>query len=95
MQNKISKVINVILTIAIIALALNVYQMKQQLDDQITDSSKSIDKINASITATKVHEVELEAKDVAMSALLADLIIKIQEQGQSLDELSAKQTKKK
>lgn len=95
MQNKISMVINVILTIAIIALALNVYQMKQQLDDQITDSSKSIDKINASITATKVHEVELEAKDVAMSALLADLIIKIQEQGQSLDELSAKQTKKK
>ncbi len=95
MQNKISKVINVILTIAIIALALNVYQMKQQLDDQITDSSKLADKINASITATKVHEVELEAKDVAMSALLADLIIKIQEQSQSLDELSAKQTKKK
>jgi len=30
-----------------------------------------------------------------MSALVADLIIKIQEQGQSIDEILAKQTKKK
>jgi|GEM_PF-1366765 len=95
MQIKTSKIFNIALTVATLALALNAYQMKQQLDDQIQGSSKSVDKVNASITAIKAHEVELEAKDVAMSALVADLIIKTQEQGQSIDELLAKQTKKK
>jgi uncharacterized membrane protein YidH (DUF202 family) len=95
MQIKTSKIFNIALTVAILALALNAYQMKQQLDEQLQGSSKSIDKINASIAAIKAHEVELEAKDVAMSALVADLIIKTQEQGQSIDELLAKQTKKK
>ena len=95
MQIKTSKIFNIALTVATLALALNAYQMKQQLDDQIQGSSKSVDKINASVAAIKAHEVELEAKDVAMSALVADLIIKTQEQGQSIDELVAKQTKKK
>lgn len=95
MQIKTSTIFNIVLTAAVLALALNAYQMKQQLDNQLQGSSNSVNKINASITATKAHEVELEAKDVAMSALVADLIIKIQEQGQSIDEILAKQPKKK
>lgn len=95
MQIKTSTIFNMVLTLAIVALVINAYQIKQQLDDQLLNSSNSVDKINASIAAIKAHEVELESKDVAMSALLADLIIKTQEQGQSIDELVAKQTKKK
>ncbi len=95
MQIKTSTIFNMVLTLAIVALVINAYQIKKQLDDQLLNSSNSVDKINASIAAIKAHEVELESKDVAMSALLADLIIKTQEQGQSIDELVAKQTKKK
>lgn len=95
MQIKTSTIFNMVLTLAIVALVINAYQIKQQLDDQLLNSSNSVDKINASIAAIKAHEVELETKDVAMSALLADLIIKTQEQGQTIDELIAKQTKKK
>ena len=95
MQIKTSMIFNMVLTLAIVALVINAYQIKQQLDDQLLNSSNSVDKINASIAAIKAHEVELETKDVAMSALLADLIIKTQEQGQTIDELIAKQTKKK
>jgi demethoxyubiquinone hydroxylase (CLK1/Coq7/Cat5 family) len=95
MQIKTSTIFNMVLTLAIVALAINTYQIKQHLNDQLLESSNSVDKINASIAAIKAHEVELETKDVAMSALLADLIIKTQEQGQTIDELIAKQTKKK
>lgn len=95
MQIKTSTIFNIALTAVVLALALNAYQMKQQLDNKLQGSSNAVNKINASITAIKAHEVELESKDVAMSALVADLIIKIQEQGQSIDEILAKQTKKK
>ena len=95
MQIKTSTIFNIALTAVVLALALNAYQMKQQLDNKLQGSSNAVNKINASITAIKAHEVELESKDVAMSALVADLIIKTQEQGQSIDEILAKQTKKK
>jgi len=95
MQIKTSTIFNIALTLTVAVLALNASQMKQLLYNQVQGSSNSVDKINASITAIKAHEVELEAKDVAISALVADLIIKTQEQGQSIDEILAKQTKKK
>jgi hypothetical protein len=95
MQIKTSTIFNIALTAVVLALALNAYQMKQQLDNKLQGSSNAVNKINASITAIKAHEVELESKDVAMSALVADLIIKTQELGQSIDEILAKQTKKK
>jgi hypothetical protein len=95
MQIKTSKIFNIALTVAILALALNAYQMKQKLDEQLQGSSSSVEKINVSITAIKAHEVELATKDAEMSALVADLIIKTQEQGQMIDELLALQTKKK
>jgi hypothetical protein len=58
MQIKTSTIFNIALTVTILALALNAYQMKQQLDDQLQGSSNSVNKINTSITAIKAHEVE-------------------------------------
>ena len=95
MNSKVSMAINVVLVITILGLALNALQTTQQLDGQVTDSKNSIDAINASITAIKVHESELQEKQNASAALISDLIIKTQEQGQIIDELVAKQTKKK
>lgn len=95
MQTKISTAINVVLAIAVIALTINAYDMKQQLDSRLLDSSNAVDKINASITAIKTHEVEQETKSAAAAALTADLIIKTQEQGQIIDDLVAKLPKKK
>jgi hypothetical protein len=69
--------------------------MKQQINSQGHNSSDSIDKINASLFAIKAHELEFETKDASTSALVADLIIKTQEQAQSIDTLLANQTKKK
>lgn len=95
MQIKTSQIFNLAFTGAILALAINIYQMKQQLDEQLLGSSSSIEKINASINAIKEHEVELVTKDAAVSALVGDLIIKTQEQGQMIDDLLARQIKKK
>jgi hypothetical protein len=95
MQIKTSQIFNIALTVAILALAINTYLIKQQLDEKLQGSSSSVEKINASITAIKAHEVELATKDAAISALVADLIIKTQEQGQMIDDLLAQQTKKK
>jgi len=95
MQIKTSQIFNLAFTGAILALAINTYQMKQQLDEQLLGSSSSIEKINASINAIKEHEVELVTKDAALSALVGDLIIKTQEQGQMIDDLLARQIKKK
>ncbi|MDH4456384.1 MAG: hypothetical protein QE262_02440 [Candidatus Methylopumilus sp.] len=95
MQIKTSQIFNLAFTGAILALAINTYQMKQQLDEQLLGSSSSIEKINASINAIKEHEVELVTKDAAVSALVGDLIIKTQEQGQMIDDLLARQIKKK
>jgi hypothetical protein len=95
MQIKTSQIFNIAFTLAILALAINAYLMKQQLDEKLQGSSSSVEKINASITAIKAYEVELATKDAAISALVADLIIKTQEQGQMIEELLAQQTKKK
>jgi putative effector of murein hydrolase len=95
MQTKISSVINTVLSIAVVALAINAYETKQQLDSLLLDSSSAVEKIDASITAIKLHEVEQEKKEAATSALIADLIIKTQEQGQNIDDLIAKLPKKK
>jgi hypothetical protein len=95
MQNQTSKIINIFLSAAIIVLALNAYQMKQQINSQEQNSSDSINKINASLIAIKAHELEFETKDASTSALVADLIIQTQEQAQSIDTLLANQTKKK
>jgi hypothetical protein len=95
MQIKTSQIFNIALTVAILALAINTYLMKQQLDEKLQGSSSSVEKINASINAIKAHEVELATKDAAISALVADLIIKTQEQGQMIDDLLALQPKKK
>lgn len=66
MQIKTSQIFNLAFTGAILALAINIYQMKQQLDEQLLGSSSSIEKINASINAIKEHEVELVTKDAAV-----------------------------
>lgn len=95
MNSKVSTVINVLLMITISGLALHAFKTTQQLDSQMADSKNSIDAINASIKAIKAHESELQEKQNASSAIIADLIIKTQEQGQIIDELVAKQTKKK
>jgi putative effector of murein hydrolase len=95
MQTKMSTALNVVLAIAVVALAINAYDTQQQLDSRLLDSSNAVDKINASIAAIKVHEIEQETKSAAASALMADLIIKMQEQGQIIDDLVAKLPKKK
>lgn len=95
MHNKISTVINIVLTLAVVTLAINAYDTKEQLDSRLLESSDAVEKINASINAIKTHEVEQATKDAATAALVADLIIKTQEQGQSIDELVAKLPKKK
>lgn len=95
MQTKMSTAINVVLAIAVVALAINAYDTQQQLDSRLVDSSNAVDKINASIAAIKTHEIEQETKSAAASALMADLIIKTQEQGQIIDDLVAKLPKKK
>jgi hypothetical protein len=95
MQTKMSTAINVVLAIAVVALAINAYDTQQQLDSRLLDSSNAVDKINASIAAIKTHEIEQETKSAAASALMADLIIKTQEQGQIIDDLVAKLPKKK
>jgi hypothetical protein len=71
-------VINIVLTLAVVALAINTYDTKEQLDSRLLDSSNAVDKINASIAAIKTHEIEQETKSAAASALMADLIIKTQ-----------------
>jgi hypothetical protein len=78
MQTKMSTAINVVLAIAVVALAINAYDTQQQLDSRLLDSSNAVDKINASIAAIKTHEIEQETKSAAASALMADLIIKTQ-----------------
>ena len=95
MQTKMSTAINVVLAIAVVALAINAYDTQQQLDSRLLDSSNAVDKINVSIASIKTHEIEQETKSAAASALMADLIIKTQEQGQIIDDLVAKLPKKK
>jgi len=95
MQNKMSMAINVVLAIAVIALAINAYDIKQQLDSRSLDSSNAVEKINTSIAAIKIHEVEQETKNAAAASLTADLIIKTQAQGQIIDDLVEKLSKKR
>lgn len=87
--------INVVLVITIVGLALHAFKTTQQIDGQVADSKNSIDAINASITVIKAHESELQEKQNASAALISDLIIKTQEQSQIIDDLVAKQSKKK
>jgi putative effector of murein hydrolase len=56
MQTKMSTAINVVLAIAVVALAINAYDTQQQLDSRLLDSSNAVDKINASIAAIKTQE---------------------------------------
>ncbi len=90
MHTNISTVINIVLTVAVVALSINAFDTKEQLDSRQLESSDTVEKINASINAIKTHEVEQSRKDAATAALVADLIIKTQEQGQNIDELVAK-----
>lgn len=91
MKNKISLIVNIVLLVAVSALALSNYQVKQALEN----SSSSAKTIDDSIQALKAHQNELAEKDAAMSSLLSDLIIKSQEHDQNIEELLSKQSKKK
>ena len=91
MKNKITIILNIVLLIAISALAFSNYQLKQAF----ANSSSSAKEIDESIQAIKAHQNELAEKDAAMSALLSDLIIKSQEHDQNIEELLSKQNKKK
>jgi hypothetical protein len=44
MQIKTSTIFNIALTAGVLVLALNAYQMKQQLDNQLQGSSNSVEK---------------------------------------------------
>lgn len=90
MKNKITIILNIVLLIAISALAFSNYQLKQAL----ANSSSSAKEIDKSIQAIKAHQNELAEKNAAMSALLSDLIIKSQEHDQNIEELLSKQKKK-
>jgi hypothetical protein len=53
MHTKISTVINIVLTLAVVALAINTYDTKEQLDSRLLESSDAVEKLTHQSTPLK------------------------------------------